>query len=320
MNHPPSPPGFTGLLAPPANGTTTLHGALGRSFIRRAASDHRRGAWSLCAIPLGAPDSPPPLLTRRRSSHLRMPRWSSRIAPQSPISRQRQACRPCRTGENTRPDRDTSPACPLRRHQDPDRRQARCPPWRALKSNLNGYGSTVNPSGRTLEPTRTSQTRSRPPPPLFTATLAVIVLASMTRTVGGGFDPFSKLTCIPAVKPAGTSDGHGGEGATWRSARRRTRGKVCPRLGPFERSRTSGSGLDGCPRCEPLRLRPPTRAPRQARLAGSPALRPAARGLALCFCSTPGLRAMDATTFRNPGASDVPQRCGDNGQECLRTT
>jgi hypothetical protein len=40
----------------------------------------------------------------------------------------------------------------------------------------------------------------------------------------------------------------------------------------------------------------------------------------LCVGPAPGLRAVDATTFRNPGATGALQRCGYEGRECSLTT
>jgi hypothetical protein len=50
------------------------------------------------------------------------------------------------------------------------------------------------------------------------------------------------------------------------------------------------------------------------------ALCPAARWLALCVCPTSGVRAVDATTFRNPGATGALQRCRNYRRACSLTT
>src|SRR6476646_9505486 len=66
------------------------------------------------------------------------------------------------------------------------------------------YYCTAKPSGSTPEPTRTSHTRSLlGPPPVFTVTVAVIVVLSTTVTLlasGRAPEPFSKLTPIPGAK------------------------------------------------------------------------------------------------------------------------
>src|SRR5262245_1545210 len=66
------------------------------------------------------------------------------------------------------------------------------------------HGCTAKPLKSTSEPTRTSHTRSLlGPPPVFTVTVAVIVVLSITVTLlasGRAPDPFSKLTPIRAAK------------------------------------------------------------------------------------------------------------------------
>src|SRR5262245_15586907 len=66
------------------------------------------------------------------------------------------------------------------------------------------HGCTAKPLLSLPDPTRTSHTRSLlGPPPVFTVTVAVIVVLSTTVTLlasGRAPDPFSKLTPIPAAK------------------------------------------------------------------------------------------------------------------------
>src|SRR5262245_25896812 len=66
------------------------------------------------------------------------------------------------------------------------------------------HGCTAKPLLSLPDPTRTSHTRSLlGPPPVFTVTVAEIVVLSTTVTLlasGRAPDPFSKLTPIPAAK------------------------------------------------------------------------------------------------------------------------
>jgi hypothetical protein len=63
-----------------------------------------------------------------------------------------------------------------------------------------------------------------------------------------------------------------------------------------------------------------TRSPARCSRAMRPCSTSSSKGLAVCVGPAPGLRAVDATTFRNPGATGALHRCGYDGREYSRTT